>query len=453
MSPLRVPLQFRADHPALAGHFPGNPVIPGALLLDAVLAAIESRGAETAAVGGWRIEVAKFLRPARGAEQLQLCITPEPTRDAPRYGFEISSPEGVIARGRLMAQPAVAPDRLSRPQAPQDRAQPAPARCAPGGAHEPGAGAADQGWRDRPERGNALLMRWMVTLSLRLGRPIGRALLYPIALYFFCFAPRARGAMRSYLQRALGRRPRARDHLRLILNFASTIHDRLWLLQQREELFEITLEGEQAVRDAVDSGGAFLMGAHMGSFEVLRLVGRRQGFAVAISMYEAQARRLNALLGPLAPHEALQIIPVGQLDSMLRIRSALQEGRLVGVLADRLFGAEASLPVRFLGATAHFPVNPMRLAAMLRRRVVFMLGLYRGGNRYHVVFEPLADFSRTASAQRQAAIEAAVHRYAQLLERRCRSDPYNWFNFFDFWPAETAAPAAGGASMPRRNAP
>jgi predicted LPLAT superfamily acyltransferase len=24
-------------------------------------------------------------------------------------------------------------------------------------------------------------------------------------------------------------------------------------------------------------------------------------------------------------------------------------------------------------------------------------------------------------------------RYAALIDRYCRSDPYNWFNFFDFW--------------------
>ena len=273
-------------------------------------------------------------------------------------------------------------------------------------------------------------------------------MLYPTAAYYFCFAPRVAAAMRGYLRRALGREPRALDRMRLLLSFASTVHDRLWLLRERAELFAITLEGEPIVREAVASGGAFLMGAHVGSFEVLRLVGRQQGFTVAISMYEAQARRLNTLLNALAPSEALEIIPVGSVDSMLRLRACLQAGHLVGVLGDRLFGAEPALAVDFLGATARFPLNPMRLAAILRTRVVFMLGLYRGANRYHVVFEPLADFSQVTPANRQAAIEAAVRRFAQQLERRCRSDPYNWFNFFEFWPAALpgiAAPAPGAS--------
>jgi predicted LPLAT superfamily acyltransferase len=103
--------------------------------------------------------------------------------------------------------------------------------------------------------------------------------------------------------------------------------------------------------------------------------------------------------------------------------------------------------VSFLGATARFPLNPMRLAALLRRRVVFMVGLYRGGNRYHVVFEPLADFRQVTRETRAAAIESGVQRYAQLLERHCRSDPYNWFNFFDFWTLpQTPTPGPGAAA-------
>ena len=418
MSELTRELLIDAAHPALSGHFPGNPVIPGALLLDELLHAIEelyARPGTATAPQGWQLEVVKFLQSARPGQRLRLALRAEPRGEQARYAFQIEATDQIIVRGHVVAIGA--------------SAQPG---TQPGGA-QPDT-AKDQGWRDRPERGNALLLRWMASVSLRLGRPVGRVLLWPIAAYYFCFTPRASSAMDSYLRRALERAPTGRDRMRLILSFANTIHDRLWLLRERGERFDITLEGESVVREAVGSGGAFLMGAHMGSFEVLRLVGRRQGFTVAISMYEAQAARLNALLDALAPSEKLEIIPVGRLDSMLRIRAALEQGHLVGVLADRLFGSEPTLSVPFLGAIARFPVNPMRLAAILRRRVVFMLGLYRGDNRYHVIFEPLADFTNVTPAQRPAAIEAAVQRYAQLLERRCRTDPYNWFNFFEFWP-------------------
>jgi predicted LPLAT superfamily acyltransferase len=62
-----------------------------------------------------------------------------------------------------------------------------------------------------------------------------------------------------------------------------------------------------------------------------------------------------------------------------------------------------------------------------------MAGLYCGGNQYRIVFEQFADFSQVAPAEREAAIDAAIDRYAARLEHYCRAAPFNWFNFFDFW--------------------
>jgi 3-hydroxyacyl-[acyl-carrier-protein] dehydratase len=56
------------DHPTAAGHFPTNPIVPGALLLDAVVAAIA--GAQSK--GDIVIRAAKFLQPVRHGAPLQL---------------------------------------------------------------------------------------------------------------------------------------------------------------------------------------------------------------------------------------------------------------------------------------------------------------------------------------------------------------------------------------------
>jgi hypothetical protein len=118
---------------------------------------------------------------------------------------------------------------------------------------------------------------------------------------------------------------------------------------------------------------------------------------------------------------------------MLRIADRLDRGAFVGMLGDRTLGDEPVHEVTILGEPAFLPTGPMRAAAILRRSVFFMVGLYRGGNRYHVVFAPVADFSAVTTQSREAAVQAAVESYAALLDRYCRSDPFDWFNFFDFW--------------------
>jgi predicted LPLAT superfamily acyltransferase len=292
-------------------------------------------------------------------------------------------------------------------------------------------------WKHRRERGSVFMLRLMTWISLRLGRPAGRLILYLITAYFFLLAGSARRASRQYLRRALGREPGYRDVLRHLFSFASTIHDRIYLINDRFDLFEIAVSGEEAVSAILAQGqGAFLMGGHLGSFEALRAVGRRQpGLRVAMVMYEDNARKINAALAAINPSAQTDIIGLGQIDSMLRVRERLDAGIIVGMLADRSLSSDETVVVPFLGEAAAFPVGPFRMAAMLRRPVLFMSGIYLGGNRYEIHFEPLADFSAASvsAAQRHAAVREAVQRYAEILENQCRAHPYNWFNFFDFW--------------------
>jgi predicted LPLAT superfamily acyltransferase len=297
-------------------------------------------------------------------------------------------------------------------------------------------------WIRHRERGSIALLRIMAFVSLHLGRSLSRIPLYGIAIYFFLFAPAARRHSRHYLRLALGRPPGAGDRFRQILSFATTIHDRVYLINGQFELFNITIEGESLMRAQSNSGrGALLMGAHMGSFEVMHSLGRRQrGLQVAMAMYEENARKINATLAAINPGMVADIIALGQIDAMLKIAERLDSGALIGMLGDRTLGNEPVKQVTLLGERAYLPIGPMRAAAILRCPVFFMVGLYRGKNAYHVVFERIADFSTARAESRQAAVATAIDRYAAVLDQYCRSDPYNWFNFHDFWrePPEAA---------------
>jgi 3-hydroxymyristoyl/3-hydroxydecanoyl-(acyl carrier protein) dehydratase len=63
-------LPIPADHPAYAGHFPGQPILPGVVILDASLRAIAEHAGRTAV--RWRIEHAKFKSPVAPGEALTL---------------------------------------------------------------------------------------------------------------------------------------------------------------------------------------------------------------------------------------------------------------------------------------------------------------------------------------------------------------------------------------------
>jgi 3-hydroxyacyl-[acyl-carrier-protein] dehydratase len=63
-------LRIAADHPAYSGHFPGMPVLPGVVLLDATLHALEQAGKGPS--GHWEVNRAKFQSAVRPGETLTL---------------------------------------------------------------------------------------------------------------------------------------------------------------------------------------------------------------------------------------------------------------------------------------------------------------------------------------------------------------------------------------------
>ncbi len=91
-----VPLPIAADHPAFAGHFPGNPLVPGVVLLDETLAAIATSFG--VAISQCTVESAKFLSAARPRELLQLHFEPAENH---RVSFTIRAQDRIVASGTI----------------------------------------------------------------------------------------------------------------------------------------------------------------------------------------------------------------------------------------------------------------------------------------------------------------------------------------------------------------
>jgi predicted LPLAT superfamily acyltransferase len=288
-------------------------------------------------------------------------------------------------------------------------------------------------WLAEPERGSRSVMRFVTWLALKWGRRGTRWLLYPISLYFLVFAPRARRASRTFLRRALEREAGVVDVLRNFHAFAATLHDRMYLLSGRFGELDIAIDGAPQLDAILALGrGCILLGSHLGSFEVLRALGRLKRYPINIVMYAGTTQRSSAVLNDLAPELNASVIPPGRPETMLRIKECLERGEIVGILGDRPFGSNKTALCPFLGLPARFPEGPYRLAMILEVPIVVFFGLYKGGTRYRIFLEGLpASTTETGAKGSKAALW--VERYVRRLEHYARAEPYNWFNFYDFW--------------------
>jgi predicted LPLAT superfamily acyltransferase len=301
----------------------------------------------------------------------------------------------------------------------------------------------DSHWSARPEGGGRFAIWLIHTIGLRLGRPVARICLYPITLYFYLRRPYERRISYEFLQRAFGRPARMREVLRHIHRFAGTILDRMFLLADRYQRFDVRVHGLDELTSRMrPDRGVLLLGAHVGSFEVLRvLADGRPEVRVCAVLDTQKTPALTALLHELNPGIARNVIDGSRPgpEIALALGEAVRSGALATLLADRARAHEATVAVDFLGAPAPLPSAPFALGAVLKAPVVLCLGLYRGGNRYDLYFEAFCDETALPRGERRAYVQALAQRYASRLEHYVRLDPYNWFNWHDFWNFERDA--------------
>ncbi|MGH8550188.1 MAG: hypothetical protein ACRERU_16615 [Methylococcales bacterium] len=295
-------------------------------------------------------------------------------------------------------------------------------------------------WQNQQERSTPLALKSIRWIALNLGRPAARLLLYPITLYFLLFAPGQRKASLRYLKRVLNREPTWLDVARHIFCFASTILDRVYLMTGQFQRLDIRFPDDNIpLRYSRQGTGSILLGSHVGSYEVLRSYAvKKCPLPVKILMYEQHNPMIVEVLNALNPALSELMIPLNSVDSMLKVKEAVEQGFAVGLLGDRIMENKARKKVRctLLGGEVDLPSAPIVIAASLKIPVIVFFGIYRGGNRYELHFEVLAEKIELDRANRQRDLQKWMQGYADILERIIRSAPYNWFNFYDYWEDE-----------------
>ena len=90
-----------AQHPSFEGHFPGAPLLPGVVLLDEMLQAVDTGTGSR----GWSIATAKFLHPVRPGETLTLEHEPPLANGAVRFTIRSTGAGQAVATGTLIPRP------------------------------------------------------------------------------------------------------------------------------------------------------------------------------------------------------------------------------------------------------------------------------------------------------------------------------------------------------------
>jgi predicted LPLAT superfamily acyltransferase len=150
-------------------------------------------------------------------------------------------------------------------------------------------------------------------------------------------------------------------------------------------------------------------------------------------------------LNPASRQRLINANDVG-VDSIGEIEETLDDGGVLVMAGDRL-GANGNnsrmFNIPFLGKDALFPSGPFIIASLLGKPIYFVFGLREKSlaldARYDMVVHKAAVSFMGADGQplprkeRRAAVELLAREYVSVLEKHCVEQPYQWYNFSDFW--------------------
>jgi predicted LPLAT superfamily acyltransferase len=290
-------------------------------------------------------------------------------------------------------------------------------------------------------------LRFALWLYRNGGRPLLLSVLVPITAYFVVLDSVCRRSSREWLRTAfatpegraaLRRRPGVFRTWRLVYKFSGVVADRMILWAGGGEAFHIDHQGGERLLELASQGrGALLIGAHLGSFDMLRLIAGQYGLRVNVLMFTEHAERMSQFLESLGGASRVRVIAIdpGSIQSAFEVKACLARGEFVGILADRVHpgGRERPVPTEFAGRPAAFPLSPFLLGVVLGAPVFLSLCMQTGWQRYFAVTEPLFEGGRVPRDMREKIALELHEAWVRRLERYALQNPMQWFNFYDFF--------------------
>lgn len=308
-------------------------------------------------------------------------------------------------------------------------------------AHGPGDAAVH--WAALNELGVVLGIRFCLAVYRLIGQRGCKAVLAVVATYYYVTAGDRRRASREFLERAFGvagrrGRPGRLDGWRHFMQFAGRVLDTLVAWSGRMQSDSVVMDDPAVLAEfAHDPRGGVLIVGHLGNTDVSRaLLDPAMRARLVVLTHTAHAANYNRVLRDVAPDAATNVLQVSEIgpDTAIVLRDLVARGRWVVIAGDRtpLHSRNSVARVPFMGAPAPFALGPYILAALMECPV-WLLFCRKTDGRYRLYIERFADRIDLPRGRRAAALTAYAERYAERLQAHALADPFQWYNFYDFW--------------------
>ena len=214
------------------------------------------------------------------------------------------------------------------------------------------------------------------------------------------------------------------------IRFGQIILDRFGVYAGKK--YRFITEGQELMDELETHPEGFVsLSSHVGNYEIA-------GYSL-----KPKSKRFNALVyaGETATvmenrqkqlsQNNMSMIPVKEdMSHLFLLNNAIDNGEIVSIPADRIFGSQKAVECQFFGEKARFPMGAFALAAQKNVSVLAVFVMKSGYKSYHA-------YVREIQCDREAKLREQISQMAQSfatnLEDIVKKYPTQWFNYFDFW--------------------
>lgn len=212
--------------------------------------------------------------------------------------------------------------------------------------------------------------------------------------------------------------------------FSQVVIDRFAMYAGKH--FDVKIEGFEHFQQLAQQPEAFIqLSSHIGNYEMAgyTLVSDRKQLNALV--FSGEKQTVMEHRADMFSDKNIRMIPVkGDMSHLFILDHAIQQGEIISMPADRIFGSQKFVSVKLLGADVKLPLGPFSVATMRELNVIAVNVMKSSFNSYQIYVTPL-NYDKQASRKEQ--IGQLAQSFIAEIERVLTIYPTQWYNYFEYW--------------------
>ena len=217
------------------------------------------------------------------------------------------------------------------------------------------------------------------------------------------------------------------------LIFGQIVLDKFAALAGNKHHHKVEITGQNHYSElASKSSGFIVASSHIGNFEMGSFIFQQDKREIYALVYEGEAAEMQQNRIKILEEMNIHFVSVKEdMSHLFTLKQALENGGIVTIPCDRVYGSSKKVSCRFLGQNAYFPLAPFHLAARMNVPVVSLFMMKDNYKKYHAYILPIEADTTEINTTKRA--ELLARNFVSNCEQIIKKYPQQWFNYYDFW--------------------